>query len=330
MSSKNGCAGWQMPVSCFDCQCKILSDPVISILEAVDWTEFSYLEKYGGKGRHPVHRRIGLLKALLYLELAGLPSVHELLRILARDPYKMRILGLDRLPHDSVFSNFKKVLGKTMDRMVARLTGMLHKHYPDLFARLGVDSTKVEAFTKKDKQAGWGYDHISKSFYKGYKVHLLYNTGLLVPVSYTVTSASVHDNTQLRPLVGKLGAGILLASGLIGDRAYDSRANVEDFIRVGVTMINRKNKRKSKKIKGKYRLQDYVKVHGNLLNHLYKKRLDCEVTNNLLKEHLHLTSTRTKGSMRNRVKTGLTILARQIHVLHQLLHEKTTRTAIIN
>lgn len=142
-----------MPVSCLECHCKILSDPVLSILEAFDWAEFSYLEEYKGKGCYHVHSRIGLLKALLYLELAGLPSVHELLRVLGRDPNKMRIIGLDRLPHDSVFSNFKKVLGKTMDRMVARLTGMLHKQYPDLYVRLGVDSTKVEAYTYKDKQA---------------------------------------------------------------------------------------------------------------------------------------------------------------------------------
>jgi len=110
---------------------------------------------------------------------------------------------------------------------------------------------------------------------------------------------------------------------------------VEDFIGVGITVINRKNKRNSKKINGKYRLQDYCKIHGNKLNHLYKKRNDCEVTNNLLlelrskKEHLHLTDTKTKGRSRNRAKTGLTILARQIHVLYQLVNDKTTRTAII-
>jgi len=195
MLSKNDCMGWQMPFSCFDCHCKILSDPVLVVLEAVDWTRFLFLERYKGRGRHPVHSRTGLLKALVYLELSGIPGVHELLRILARDPYKMKILGLESLPHDSVFSSFKRGLGKHMYRMIAMLTGMLHKQYPDLFVRLGVDSTKLEAHTRKDKQAGWGYDHITDSHYKGYKVHLLYNTRLLVPVSYTLTSARVHDNT---------------------------------------------------------------------------------------------------------------------------------------
>ena len=330
MSSKNGCMGWQMPVSCFDCHCKILSDPVLDVLETVEWGRFLFLERYKGRGRHAIHSRIGLLKALLYMELAGIPSVHELLRVLGRDPYKMKILGLDSLPSDSVFSRFKQMLGGSMDRLVAMLTGMLSREESDLFVKLGVDSTKLEAYTKKDRQAGWGYDHIDRRFYKGYKVHLLYDTRLLVPVSYTVTSASVHDNTQLRRLVARLGPGILKATGLFADRAYDSRANVEDFARAGITVINRKNKRKMKKAKGKYRLQDYCQVHGNRLNHLYKNRIDCEVTNSLLKEHLRLEDTKTRGIQRNRVKAGLTILARQIQVLHQLKHNADPRTTIMN
>ncbi|OPY30693.1 MAG: Transposase DDE domain protein [Methanocella sp. PtaU1.Bin125] len=198
-----------------------------------------------------------------------------------------------------------------------------------MFVKLGADSTKLEA-RENDGQSGWGYDHIDRRFYKGYKVHLLYDTRLLVPVSFTVTSASVHDNTVLRRLVGRLGPGILKAAGLFLDRAYDSKANVEDFAHAGVTVINRKNKRNAKNVKGKYRLQDYCQVHGNRLNHLYKNRNDCEVTNSLLKERLGLEMKKTKGIIRNRVKAGLSILARQIQVLHQLLQEADPRTTILN
>jgi IS5 family transposase len=317
--------GWQMPVSCFDCHCKILSDPVLAVLESVDWTRFLFLERYKGRGRHPVHSRIGMLKALLYMELSGIPSVHELLRILARDPYKMKIFGLERLPHDSVFSRFKRELGKYMDKMVTLLVGMLRTLDPR-----GVDSTKLEAYTYKDKQAGWGYDHIGKRHYKGYKVHLIYNTRHAVPLAYTVTSARVHDNRQFKPLIKKLGTGILETIVIYGDSAYDSEDNVEDLARIRTTMINRRNKRNSKNEYPRYRVQYYCQVHGNRLNHLYKTRIECEVTNGLLKEHLHLERTRTKGRVRTKVKTGLTILARQIQVLHQLTQKKDTRTTIMN
>jgi IS5 family transposase len=330
MLSKNDCMGWQMPVSCFDCHCKILSDPVLAVMESVDWTMFLFLERYKGCGRHPVHSRIGLLKALLYMELSGIPSVHELLRILGRDPYKMKILGLESLPHDSVFTRYKRELGEHMDKIISMLVGMLKNLDPELYQELGIDSTKLEAYTYKDKQAGWGYDHIAKRYYKGYKIHLLYNTRHAVPLAYTVTSAKVHDNKQFKPLIKKLGAGILETIGLYADSAYDSEDNVETLASIRTTMINRRNKRNSKNKYPKYRIQYYCQVHGNKLNHLYKKRIECEVTNGLLKEHLYLERTRTKGRIRTRVKTGLTIAGRQIQVLHQLIQKKNTRTTIMN
>jgi hypothetical protein len=40
-----------MPVSCFDCPCKILSDPVLDVPEAVDWGRFLFLERYKGRDR---------------------------------------------------------------------------------------------------------------------------------------------------------------------------------------------------------------------------------------------------------------------------------------
>ena len=39
--------------------------------------------------------------------VGGDPSVHELIRMLEADKFKMKILGLDSLPIDNVFSRFK-------------------------------------------------------------------------------------------------------------------------------------------------------------------------------------------------------------------------------
>jgi len=322
--------GWQMPVSCLDCNCKILSDPVLFVMESVKQTEFLFLEQYKGRGRYPVHSRIALLKTLLYMELSGIPSVHMLLRILGRDTYKMKILGLNTLPDDSLFSRIKLELGEYIDRMISMLTGILKKFDPSLYMELGVDSTKIEAYTYKDRQAGWGYDHLAKRHYKGYKAHMIYNTRHVVPLAYTMTNAKIHDNKMFKPLIKKLGTGILETIGLYADKAYDSQSNIETLASIHTTMISQRNKRKSKNKYPKYRIQYYCKVHGNRLNHLYKTRMDCEVTNGVLKEHLHLENIKTKGIIRTKVKTGLTILARQIQVLHQLTQNKNTRTSIMN
>lgn len=299
-------------------------------MEAVDWGCFRFLERYKGRGRRNKYSRIGLLKALFYMELTRLDGVHELIRVLERYPYKMNILGLEGVPSDSVFTRFKQELGDTLERIMGIIVGMLRKADHRLFKALGIDSTKVPAYSRKDRQAGWGWDHLAGKYYKGYKAHILYDIRSLTPVSYTLTSASVHDNTQVRPLLKKLGAGLLPLVGLLGDKAYDSKDNVERLVKVGTTMLNPRNKRNSKKPKKKYRLQDYLEVHGHKLNKLYKNRYDCEVTNKLLKEHLGLTRTRTIGRKRTRVKTGLTLVARQIQVLYQLKTGKTPRTTITN
>jgi len=107
---------------------------------------------------------------------------------------------------------------------------------------------------------------------------------------------------MFKPLIKKLGPGILETIGLYADKAYDSRSNIETLASIHTTMISRRNKRKSKNKYPKYRIQHYCKVHGNKLNHLYKTRMDCEVTNSLLKEHLHLENTRTKGIIRTKTK----------------------------
>ena len=302
----------------------------MDVLEAVDWSRFRFLERYKGRGRRNKYSRIGLLKALFYLELARLDSVHELIRVLECYPYKMNILGLEGVPSDCVFTRFKQDLGESLDRIMSIIIGMLRKLDTRLFKVLGIDSTKIPAYSKRDYGAGWGWDHMTGKYYKGYKAHILYDIRSLTPVSYTVTSASVHDNTQVKPLLKKLGTGLLPLIGLLGDKGYDSKTNVESLIKVGTTMLNPRNKRNNKKPKKKYRLQDYCEAHGNKLNKIYKNRCDCESTNKLLKEHLGLRRTQTIGRKKTRIKIGLTLTARQIQVLYLIKTGKTPRTTITN
>lgn len=38
---------------------------------------------------------------------------------------------------------------------------------------IGIDNTKLEAFSREDKDADWGFDHIKRRFYYGYKVTVM-------------------------------------------------------------------------------------------------------------------------------------------------------------
>jgi IS5 family transposase len=327
METKNDGMGWQMPVSCFDCSCKILSDVCLKMLEAVDWRRFQYLEPKNNRGRPPRHSRVALLRALLYKELANLPSVSKLVRILDADYYKMNILGFDHLPSESTFSRFKDEVDT--DRIMVILTGMIKQYYPDYMCMVGVDSTSLKAHCKKDPDAAWGYDHITDEMYYGYKIHLLYDLPTLSPICSIVTPANVHDTTQLFQLQKKLGSRILFMNGLFADMAYDSKEHVHRLHTVGKPMINRVNPRNSKKELPKYRIQEIIPFHDITMNKLYKNRMHCEYTNYLLKEHLSLNRVNTTRIFRIRTKTGLTQIARQIQVLYQVKQEANPRTSII-
>ncbi|OPY26892.1 MAG: Transposase DDE domain protein [Methanocella sp. PtaU1.Bin125] len=327
MTNKNDCTSLQMPVSCFDCHCKILSDKYLEMIEAIDWQRFDFIEKNNKRGRPSIYSKIAILKALFYMELAGIPSVSKLVRILADDLYKSNILGFNRLPSESTISRFKESID--IDRIMRILRSMIRDKDQDFMCMVGVDSTSLPAFSMSDPDAAWGYDHIADEMYYGYKIHLLYDLPTLAPLCSIVTPANIHDTTQLLPLLEKMGSQSLLINGLFGDIAYDSKEHVERLYPVGIPMINRVNRRNSKKELPKYRIQEIIPFHDITMNKLYKNRMHCEYTNYLLKEHLDLKRVNTTRIFRIRVKTGLTLIARQIQVLYQITRGESPRTTII-
>ena len=327
MSSKNGLL---ITRGCVDCQLNILSDVYVEMLDSFDWQCLVFLERYRGIGRPLGYSVIAFLRALVYMELSGITSVRKLVRVLARDKYKMKNLGFAKLPDHSLFSRYKKRLGEHIPRIMMIVNTSIMKEEPLHMSLLGIDSTKLEAFSMKDEDAAWGFDHIRNKFYYGYKVHLLYDLQSMTPICYTVTRANRHDNTQVKSLVKRLGARLFKATTILADKAYDTTENIENHLETGVLFIAARNKRNTKKPVNKYRLQDYYEIPDKTLDQLYKNRMDCEHANFLLKEQLSLTNLKTTGREKVKIKVGITLIARQIQVLRQLIHEKSPRTTIIN
>jgi IS5 family transposase len=327
MTSKNGLL---ITHSCVDCQIRILSDVHVEVLDSFDWQLLVFLERYQGRGRPLEYSVIAFLRALVYMELSGITSVRKLVRVLARDKYKMKILGFHRLPDHSLFSRYKQRLGEHIPRVMTIINTRIMNEEPLHMSMLGIDSTKLEAFSMEDKDAAWGFDHIRKTFYYGYKVHLLYDLESMTPVCYTLTPANRHDNTQTKPLIKRLGARLFKANTILADKAYDTRENIEKHLMAGVLFIAARNKRNTKKPVNKYRIQDYLKLADEEIDRIYKNRMDCEHANFLLKEHLRLTDLKTTGREKVKAKVGITLIARQIQALRQLIHQKSPRTTIIN
>jgi len=152
----------------------------------------------------------------------------------------------------------------------------------------------------------------------------------MVPVCYTLTPANRHDNTQTKPLVKRLGARLFKVNTILADKAYDTKENILNHGEVGVLFIAARNKRNTKKSVNKYRIQDYLKLAEEKIDQLYKNRMDCEHANFLLKGQPGLSDLKTIGRKKVWVKVGITLIARQIQALRQLINEKSPRTTIVN
>ncbi len=164
--------GLLITLSCVDCQIRILSDVHLNVLDSFDWQLLVFLERYPGRGRHREYSVIAFLRALLYMELCGITLVRNLVRLLARDKYKMKNLGFNRLPHHSLFSRYKQQFGDHIPRII---NTSIMREEPLHMSLPGIDSTKVEAYSLKDDDAARGFDHVRGKYYYGYKVHLLYD-----------------------------------------------------------------------------------------------------------------------------------------------------------
>jgi hypothetical protein len=149
----------------------------------------------------------------------------------------MKIFGFNQLPDHSTFSKFKKLLSEHLDRIMTLLNSMAMLADPGHMSLVGIDSTILLAYSMKDRDVDWGYDHISKMNYKGYRVHILYDLPSLSPLCFILTRSSVHDNTQVKPLIKKFGANTLNIKGFFADRGYDSKHNIRTFLSLGIPMI---------------------------------------------------------------------------------------------
>jgi len=326
MTSKNGLL---ITRSCVDCHLKILSDKPLEVLGSFDWQSLRFLERYKGRGRRCEYSVIAFLRALIYMELAGITSVRKLVRLLEHDKYKLMILGFHKLPDHSLFSRYKQRFGEHIPRIMTILNTSIRELEPLYGTLLGIDSTKIHSYGY-DIDAAWGYDHIEHRYFYGYRASILHDLDTLTPICYTVTPANKHDNTQVTPLLKKHGTSLLHANIILADKAYDTKENIEKLLGVNVLFITARNKRNSKKQENKYRIQDYTKIKTQTLDQLYKCRMDCEHVNFLLKEHLPLTNIKTKGIKKVRTKIGITLITRQIQVHHQLKRDKNPRTTTMN
>lgn len=205
-----------------------------------------------------------LWAALLAGVVHRIPSIAELRRHLALNPYLRYVCGLTSgtdIPSEATFSRFlsrlvkhEDLLDQCLDNLVRRFAALV----PDFGKVTAADSTDVLAYARgkksgtADPDAAWGVkgskeasskrsrrgrsfitkgkkgEAKDKYYWFGYKLHLLVDAKYEVPIAAILTAANEADTTQLKPLLEKRDK--LLPERKLqvvtADAGYDSKENI--------------------------------------------------------------------------------------------------------
>ena len=163
---------------------------------------------------------------------------------LRSSPRLQQMCGLDKLPSESTFSRFFRLLSDNSgisDDCIAEMVDKLKVRLPDFGQDIAIGSTDIEAYANpnrnpvSDPDATWGYRTTKAKASKGakdtepffgYKMHSISDAVYGAPLAHTILPANQVDSPQLVGLVKKAQGmyGWLKPLHLLGDRGYDSQA----------------------------------------------------------------------------------------------------------
>ena len=226
------------------------------------------LQAYRRTGR-PGYPLRAMLRAYLAKFILNIRYNNQLLERLRGSRKLRQVCGFgDAVPSESAMSRFTERLTHHQDLVdqclvnvtdelrelaptVKRREGRQDQPLPPLGAVLAVDSTLFETYSNpnrkvvSDSDARWGLKHRAKAkdgkqeWGFGYKMHLISDATHGVPLAFTITPANENDSTQLPPALRKtLAAYPWLEPGcLLADRGYDSLANHQFLVRLGIIPV---------------------------------------------------------------------------------------------
>lgn len=246
-----------------------------------------------------------LIALVLYKELAGIESEHQLLRLIKRDYLYL----FPKLIGQSQFNRRAKSLCWLIEKIRHELLNKLNASWPEIVI---VDSTPVPmkhavraARTKSEKSEliGFGRRFVHKEDYYGTKLHLLINR-YGVPTTATLTRPSVFDSVVVSQMLeGRANLVVL------GDKAYSGKPLREKLLREQSVLLVAPAKA--------------YPGHQNTSSEKYalrKWRLLIESVINMLKNHLQMNRilAKTELGLLVRIQRKLTAFVTAIYINLQL------------
>ena len=251
---------------------------LVQVLDGVVDKAFDSCGFAGLRGRPRIHGLKPMIKAFLLIPFLGLGSEQDLVRYLRRKPCVLYALGFTHLPHRTTFHRFRKKYSQLLFVLCEKLRMQLPQN-----RIYGIDATLE---WKKDCDARWGYSK-NKGWVFGFKLHVLSDLRLGLPIRVDVTSANKHDCPMLPNLIKGIGLGDYVA-----DAGYDSEMNHQKIADENgfpaICRNKRRGDRKGKSLRNKLRKN---KKRKKLLKHRWK----VEPINEQFKSILQLPKKSFRG-----------------------------------
>ena len=215
---------------------------------------------------NPGYPRLVAVRTLVFYVLKGLENDTRLVAHLEKHPHIVGALGLNRIPHRTTIGRWWRGLQDPLLDAFEALSALIRVLAP--IEVLVVDSTPLE--DEGDSEARWGF--YSKGFFRGFKVHVSVDQRGL-PLHVEVTPGNRYDG----PFLPRLIRGFT-AEYVVGDAAYDSKANYRVVRRIGAEAaiaVNPRNAGRPRRTRHKEVLkgfrylveQLFSLLKGPLLNH---------------------------------------------------------------
>ncbi len=204
--------------------------PDRKLLEALEKTRWT------GRPGYPIKVMWHTLVASFYL---GLVHDTDLVRTLHANPLLAVTCGInspDGIPSKFAYCRFRKKLVAFNDlvaSVLAQCVEALRNALPGFGDTVAVDATDVKAWANgmhqdTDPDAGTGAKHKSsrRVYWYGYKVHLVADADMELPIWFHVTPANVYDGAYLPPVLREAGERYawFKPTHVLADKGYDSKA----------------------------------------------------------------------------------------------------------
>lgn len=272
--------------------------------------------KYSLHGRP--HDYKAMFRAMLLKEMRQISSRRKLVNFFKKDKFWLRKCGFEKPPAHVAFCRFTERVGADAFELVFNELVKEIESMREIGRIVAIDSTSLKAYSKyrknkenSDPDAAWGVtvkDGRQEWFF-GYKVHIVADAELELPLGFEVTPANVYDSTRYQILLMDLMKRGIKLNIVLADKGYDAKSNYSFTLEHGAIPIIAMNPRNLKEEKERNFEVDFpIRRNSGEWKELYKKRGAVERINSRLKEELDLKTLKVRRLDRVRIHVACSLI----------------------